>query len=79
VDDLAVWIKNLERKPALVRQYSEAGLAFARSLDWEALLPQWLEVIRSATGVDLEAEWQAGAGQTVGTSVPGATSVDSQD
>jgi hypothetical protein len=32
-----------------VRQYSEAGLAFARALSWDALMPQWLEVIGSAT------------------------------
>jgi glycosyltransferase involved in cell wall biosynthesis len=50
VDDLAARIAKLQDEPALVKQYSEAGLAFARSLSWAALMPQWLEVIRSVGG-----------------------------
>jgi glycosyltransferase involved in cell wall biosynthesis len=48
VDDLAAQIEKLQQDPELVRRYSEAGRAFARTLSWEALMPQWLGVIRSA-------------------------------
>jgi glycosyltransferase involved in cell wall biosynthesis len=48
VDDLAAQIERLQQDPELVRRYSEAGLAFARTLSWDALMPQWLGVIRSA-------------------------------
>jgi glycosyltransferase involved in cell wall biosynthesis len=55
VDDLAARIEKLQRDPALMKQYSEAGRTFARSLSWDALTPQWLEVIGATTGV---ARWQ---------------------
>ncbi len=50
VEDLAARIEKLYRDPGLVRRYSEAGRAFAASLSWEGLMPQWLEVIRSTSG-----------------------------
>ncbi|MBI2925114.1 MAG: glycosyltransferase family 4 protein [Verrucomicrobia bacterium] len=53
VDDLAARIEKLYREPALLRQYSEAGRQFAEALHWDKLLPRWLEVIGSATGVQL--------------------------
>lgn len=49
VDELARQIGVLYREPERIRQYSEAGLKFARTLDWEALVPEWLEVIRLAS------------------------------
>ena len=45
VDDLAACIEKLYRNPELGRQYAEAGLAFARSLSWESLMPKWLQLI----------------------------------
>ncbi len=50
VEDLAGRIEKLSRDPELVRRYSEAGRAFAESLSWDALMPRWLEAIRSASG-----------------------------
>ncbi|MBI2927042.1 MAG: glycosyltransferase family 4 protein [Verrucomicrobia bacterium] len=55
VEDLAARIERLYRNPELVRQYSEAGLAFAQSLNWDRLLPQWLQLISAAAGVDVAA------------------------
>jgi glycosyltransferase involved in cell wall biosynthesis len=52
VDDLAVCIEKLYRNPALAKQHSEAGLAFAQTLTWDSLMPKWLELIQSITGVD---------------------------
>jgi glycosyltransferase involved in cell wall biosynthesis len=53
VEDLAACIEKLYRNPELARQHAEAGLAFARSLSWDALMPQWLQLIGSAAGVEL--------------------------
>jgi len=55
VDDLAACVEKLYRNPALAKQYSEAGLAFARSLCWDNLMPQWLQVIRAAAGAEVPA------------------------
>ena len=53
VDDLARCIERLYRSPPLRAQYSEAGRAFAESLSWDRLIPQWLDVLGAAAGVDL--------------------------
>ena len=53
VEDLAARIEKLYRQPDLAKQYSDAGLEFARSLRWETLVPQWLQVISSAAGVEI--------------------------
>jgi hypothetical protein len=50
VDDLTNCIEKLYRNPALVKQYAEAGLAFARTLTWDNLMPKWLQLIGSAIG-----------------------------
>ena len=50
VEDLAGRIERLCRDPELVRQYSVAGRVFAESLSWDDLIPQWIELIRSAAG-----------------------------
>jgi glycosyltransferase involved in cell wall biosynthesis len=44
VEDLAGRIEKLYRDPGLVRQYSAAGRAFAESLSWDELMPQWLQL-----------------------------------
>ena len=54
VDDLAAQIEGLVRDPARVREYSAAGLEFARSLSWEVLLPEWIKVVELASGVDFK-------------------------
>jgi len=56
VDDLAAKIEKLRQNPELVKQYSEAGVAFARSLSWDSLMPQWVEAIRSAAGRKVSAQ-----------------------
>jgi len=53
VDDLATCIEKLYRNPKLAKQYSDAGLAFARTLSWDSLVPRWLQLISSTTGVEL--------------------------
>jgi len=53
VEDLAARIEKLYRNRELAKQHAAAGLAFARSLTWESLMPKWLEVIGSLTGVSL--------------------------
>ena len=50
VEDLARCIEKLYRNPKLAKQYSDTGLAFARSLNWESLTVLWLQLIRSTTG-----------------------------
>ena len=62
VDDLAARIGKLQRDPALVKQYSEAGLAFARSLTWDTLMPRWLDVIGSVSGVEVSRQARTGTG-----------------
>jgi glycosyltransferase involved in cell wall biosynthesis len=51
VDDLAARIEKLQGDPGLVKQYAEAGRAFAQSLSWDTLMPRWLEVISATAGV----------------------------
>lgn len=53
VDDLARCIEKLYLNPELRAEYGRAGRAFAESLSWDRLLPQWLEVLSSVSGVDL--------------------------
>jgi glycosyltransferase involved in cell wall biosynthesis len=53
VEHLADCIEKLYCDPALVSQYSKAGLAFAKSLTWDSLMPQWLQLIGSTAGVEL--------------------------
>ncbi len=62
VEDLAARIEKLERDPALMKQYSEAGLAFARSLSWDTLIPRWLDVIGSVSGVEISGQARTGTG-----------------
>ena len=50
---LAGRIEKLYRDPGLVTRYSQAGLAFARSLSWDELMPRWLELIRATARADL--------------------------
>lgn len=45
VDDLAAKIEKLYRNPELVAEYSRKGREFAESLDWENIVPQWVELI----------------------------------
>ena len=53
VEDLARCIEKLYLSPALREEYGRAGRAFAESLSWDSLIPQWLEVLSAASGVDL--------------------------
>ncbi len=53
VDDLADCIEKLYLNPKLARQHAEAGLAFARTLTWDSLVPKWLQLIGSVAGADL--------------------------
>ncbi len=55
VDDLARCIEKLYLSPALRAEYSRAGRTFAETLSWDRLMPQWFEVLSSASGVDLTA------------------------
>jgi glycosyltransferase involved in cell wall biosynthesis len=59
VEDLAARIEKLYRNPDLVQQYAKAGRAFAQTVTWDQLVPQWLAVISLATGVDLAAKGEA--------------------
>jgi len=61
VEDLATRIEKLYRDPELVRQYSAAGLAFARSLSWDELMPKWLQLIRSTARTEPTEKPQASA------------------
>ena len=36
-----------------VRQYAEAGPAFARSLSWDSLMPKSIELIGATTGLEV--------------------------
>jgi glycosyltransferase involved in cell wall biosynthesis len=54
VEDLAGCIERLYGNPKLVKQHAEAGLAFARTLTWDSLMPKWLELIQSMTGAELK-------------------------
>jgi len=67
VDDLAARIEKLQQSPELVKRYSEAGVVFARSLSWDALMPQWLEVIRSGAGTAVETEPRTAIASLVAT------------
>jgi glycosyltransferase involved in cell wall biosynthesis len=51
VEDLAACIEKLYRNPNLAKQHADAGLAFARTLTWDSLIPKWLELIRATAGV----------------------------
>jgi glycosyltransferase involved in cell wall biosynthesis len=53
VEDLAARIEKLYRDPGLRQEYSAAGVAFAKGLSWDRLIPQWLNLIGSTAGVDL--------------------------
>jgi len=46
VEDLVARLEKLYRQPQIVRQHSEAGLAFARGLTWQSLVPRWLELLQ---------------------------------
>jgi glycosyltransferase involved in cell wall biosynthesis len=53
VDDLGACIEKLYGDPKLTREYGAAAREFAEGLAWDKLIPQWLEVIRLATGADV--------------------------
>ncbi len=53
VDDLGRCIEKLYLSPALREEHGRAGRMFAETLSWDRLMPQWLEVLSSASGVDL--------------------------
>ena len=55
VVDLARCIEKLYLSPALREDYGLAGRKFAETLSWDRLMPQWFEVLSSASGVDLTA------------------------
>ena len=48
-EDLAGRIEKLYRDPGLVMHYATAGRAFAQTLSWDVLIPQWLHLIRGVT------------------------------
>jgi glycosyltransferase involved in cell wall biosynthesis len=53
VDDLAECIAKLHQDPELIRTYGQSGRDFAKTLAWQNLMPKWLEVIRLASGMEL--------------------------
>ena len=53
VGDLAACIEKLHQDRALLGRFAEAGRAFAETLAWDRLMPQWIEVIQCATGEDM--------------------------
>ena len=55
VDDLARCIEKLYLAPELRDEYGRAGRAFAETLSWDRLMPEWFEMLSSASGVDLTA------------------------
>lgn len=50
VEDLARRIETLYLNPGLIACYAEAGRRFAVSLDWDLLIPKWMEIIRGTIG-----------------------------
>jgi glycosyltransferase involved in cell wall biosynthesis len=50
VEDLSRKIEKLYRDSGLRRRYGEAGRAFAEGLSWDALIPEWVKVIRGTAG-----------------------------
>ncbi|HAM71146.1 MAG TPA: hypothetical protein DCM86_05840 [Verrucomicrobiales bacterium] len=50
VDDLAACIERLYLDPERLRSHGRAGRAFAETLAWDNLLPQWLRVIGMVSG-----------------------------
>lgn len=59
VEHLAACIEKLYRNPQLSRQHSNAGLEFAQSLNWDNLMPKWLQLISSVAGVELPEQGHA--------------------
>ena len=53
VGHLAACVEKLYRNTGRAKEYSEADLAFARSLSWDKLMPQWLQLISSTAGAAL--------------------------
>ena len=54
VEDLARCIEKLYLSLELRQQYGQAGRAFAESLSWDNLMPQWFDVLSKVSGVDLK-------------------------
>lgn len=52
VDDLAARLERLYRDRDRLARYAAAGRAFAESLSWDKLLPQWLTVLGGVSGVE---------------------------
>ena len=51
VEDLAEQLAQLQQDPEKRQRYAVAGQAFARTLNWDELMPQWLQVIGLVCGV----------------------------
>lgn len=45
VDDLTAKLVKLANDPALRERYARDGRAFAETLDWDRIMPQWLELL----------------------------------
>ena len=52
VEDIATCIERVYRSPQLAKEHSKAGRAFAEKLSWDAIVQQWVELIRTTTGGD---------------------------
>ncbi|MBI3870687.1 MAG: hypothetical protein HY299_19330 [Verrucomicrobia bacterium] len=52
MEDLARCIEKLYLSPELRQQYLQAGRAFAETLSWDCLMPQWLNVLSKVSEVD---------------------------
>jgi len=51
VEDLTEQLAQLQHDPARLQRYATAGQTFARTLDWDALMPQWLQVVGLVCGL----------------------------
>jgi len=49
--DLAEQLEQLQQDPARLQRYAVAGQAFARMLDWNELMPQWLQIVGLVCGL----------------------------
>lgn len=50
VEDLEARLERLYRDRDRLARYAAAGRAFAESLSWDKLLPQWLTVFGAVSG-----------------------------
>lgn len=49
-EDPSEQLAQLHQDPEKRQRYAVAGRAFASTLDWDALMPQWLDVVNWAAG-----------------------------